>query len=365
MYQKAGIIGLGLIGGSLAKALKNRYSITEIVAYNRNQDVLLDAYRQGVIDAYATSINEIFCGCDIVFICTPVDKIFSFAQQLTQYVSKDCVITDVGSTKGKIYERMKELENNFYYIGGHPMTGSEKFRYQASKEHLFENAYYIISPSDHVPEEKTAEFKQMTERLGAIPVIIKPHLHDFLTAAVSHIPHIVAASLVHLVQDLDTAEGYMHLLAAGGFKDTTRIAASSPEMWQGICAENREEILSVLTSLETILSSFRKDLTDQNFPQIHTYFDQARRYRDTFSSVVPGQLVHRYEINVDVLDKPGSIAVIAVLLSSRNINIKNIGIVNNRETDNGVISIAFDTQKQQEESIALLRSMNYEVSVKQ
>ena len=157
--EKIGIIGLGLIGGSLAKALKNRIGVKEIAAYNRNEDVLKAAYDEGIIDLYSTEINDIFCGCDIIFICTPVSLIADYAKKLLPYVSKNCIITDVGSTKGKLYDRIKPLEDKFIYIGGHPMTGSEKSRYTFSKEHLFENAYYILSPAENVPDETVIFFK--------------------------------------------------------------------------------------------------------------------------------------------------------------------------------------------------------------
>ena len=159
MYKKVGVVGLGLIGGSLCKALRSRCNVKEIVASNRSEDVLISAKSEGVIDDYCLGITDIFKGCEIVFICTPVDKIFDYAKQLAPIVGKDCIISDVGSTKGRIYDEMSTLGDAITYIGGHPMAGSERFRYNASKEHLFENAYYIITPSENVPEQKTAEFK--------------------------------------------------------------------------------------------------------------------------------------------------------------------------------------------------------------
>lgn len=364
MLEKIGIIGLGLIGGSLAKALKNRMHTKTIVAANRSEDVLMAAYNEGIVDQYATDVTDIFCGCDVVFICTPVDKIFSYAQKLTQYVSANCIVSDVGSTKGHIYDQMKSLNNKFFFIGGHPMTGSEKFRYNAAKEHLFENAYYILTPDDNVPQTMVDEFEQTISAIGAIPIVVSPYQHDYIVASISHVPHIIASALCNSVKNMDTEKKHMQLLAAGGFKDITRIASSSPDMWSSICFDNKKEIVNALDNLESMISGIKASILADDGKAVYNYFNNARLYRDEFSNVNPGSFVKRYEIVIDVLDKPGSIAIIAVLFSSNNINIKNMSIVNNREQECGVLQIAFDSEEQRQKSVALLREMNYEVHIK-
>ncbi len=362
--NKVGIIGLGLIGGSIAKCLKNRLGVKTIAALNRNEDVLKDAYNEGVIDQYSTDDCSIFTGCDIVFICTPVSLITSYCEKLIPFIEKNCIITDVGSTKGKLYDNMKPFVNNFIYIGGHPMTGSEKSRYSASKEHLFENAYYILAPAENVSGEYVEFFKGITIKMGAIPVIVSPYEHDYITASISHVPQIIASALCNNVKKLDTPKEYMHQLAAGGFKDITRIASSNADMWESICFENKEQILNVLSSLEEVVSTLKTALLNNDSSSVYNYFDEAHKYRDSFSNVTPGSFVKRYEISIDVLDKPGSIAIITVLLSSNNINIKNMSIVNNRERENGVLNVSFDSEEQRAKSIELLQSMNYEVHKK-
>lgn len=364
MFSKIGIVGLGLIGGSLAKAFRNRTSVKTIVAFNRHEDVLLEAKNQGVIDEYATEITDIFEHCDIIFICTPVQNIIEYAEKLIPFVSKDCIISDVGSTKWELYQKMKQYSDKFTYIGGHPMTGSERFRYNASKEHLFENAYYILTPDETIPKGKTNAFSDLIRSIGAIIVILSPQEHDYIVASISHVPHIIASALVHNVKNLDTPNQYMHLLAAGGFKDITRIASSSPDMWQGICMENKEQILKVLSSFETVIQDIRQKLSQEQYQYVYDYFDAARVYRDSFHSVTPKSFVKRYEITVDVLDRPGSIAIIAVLFSSHGINIKNMSIVNNREQQQGALYFAFDTEEDRQKSISLLHNLNYDVFVK-
>ena len=225
------------------------------------------------------------------------------------------------------------------------MTGSEKFRYTASKEHLFENAYYIVAPDERVPQHMVENFTRVIKQIGAIPVEVSPYLHDYIVASISHVPHIIASSLCNNVRILDTPQGHMHKIAAGGFKDITRIASSNPDMWESICF-------------------VKKELTADDHSKVHNFFNEARMYRDSFSNITPGSFVKRYEIMIDVVDKPGSIAIIAVLLSSHNINIKNMSIVNNRERENGVLYVSFDSEEQRIKSINLLKELNYEVQIK-
>lgn len=364
MYKKVGIIGLGLIGGSLAKALKSRCNVEEIVACNRSKDVLETAFSQGVIDKYALDVTDIFKGCELVIICTPVDKIFEYAKKLTNFIDKDCIVTDVGSTKENIFKQMQVLSNKFIYIGGHPMTGSEKFRYHASKDYMFENAYYILTPNENVKDEAIKKLKSTIKNIGAIPIIISPFEHDYITAAISHMPHIIASSIVNTVKKLDNNEELIHLLAAGGFRDTTRIASSSPDMWEGICIENKENILKVLDLLIDTIQNVKKDIENEEKQKIYNFFDTARVYRDSFITANPKKYSQRFEISVGILDKPGSLAIIAVLLSSNGINIKNMAILNSREHDEGVLHLTFDSEEQRQKSVKILESMNYEVFIK-
>jgi len=363
MYDTVGIVGLGLLGGSLAKAFKNRAGAKKIIACNRNDDVLKLALDEGVIDEGTTVINDKFSECDIIFICTPVDCIFPSALELSKYIKKGCILTDVGSTKGNIYTKMLDLSDKVLFIGGHPMTGSEKYRYNYSKEHIFENAYYIVAPSDNVPEEETEKFKSALKMIGALPVEVSPFEHDYIVASISHVPHIIASCLVNNVKRLDGENQRMQMLAAGGFKDITRIASSSPDMWESICIENKKEILKVLESYEATIHEFKNHLKAEDKNGIHDLLNEAKTYRDNFSNNTPGLITKRYEIVVDVLDRPGSIAVIAVLLSSNGVNIKNIGIVNSREED-APLFISFANEEEREKSVRLLRNHNYDVHIK-
>lgn len=352
-----GIIGLGLIGGSIAKAIKEKSDI-KIVATNRSEKSLIDAYADGGIDQYSLGDLSIFSQCDIVFICTPVDKITEYVKQLIPYIKPDCIITDVGSTKSNIYNKMLEFDN-ICFIGGHPMAGSEKTGYKSAKDHLLENAYYILTPSKNVSEDQINMMYQLVKLIGAIPIIISPDTHDYTVAAISHVPHLVAAALVNTVKNLDDKHEYMHTLAAGGFKDITRIASSSPEVWDSICQDNKAEILKVLNAFEHNIKDIKSTL--ENNESLYGFFENAKDYRNTFAQKKHSALGSVYKINVDLKDRPGAIGTVATILNSQGLNIKNINILNSREYTDGILEILFETQADKNKAITILEFMNYTV----
>jgi len=364
--EKAGIIGLGLIGGSLAKALKKRGCFARIAAVNRSLPSLAQAVKDGVVDEYAVdsgltdeTLKKLFYDCDVIFLCAPVDKLPEYAERLTGLISPGCILTDVGSAKMSIYEYMTS-KSPVCFIGGHPMAGSEKTGYKNAVDYLFENAYYVLTPMPWVPETAVNRLTQIVERLGAIPIRMTPEAHDAAVAAVSHAPHVIAAALVNMIQSLDKS-GYLHALAAGGFKDLTRIASSSPEIWQAIALENRDELLSVLHSFTDTLRLFLDRLENADSGNIFEFFNKAKIYRDSFANKTSGAHNREFEIRVDVEDKPGIIATVATILSFNGINIKNIGILNSREYENGILQIVLDDEKALAKSYELLKRMNFNV----
>ena len=364
MTAKAGIIGLGLIGGSLAKALKNKCGFTHISAVNRSLPPLEQAAKDGAVDEYAVEssltddiVRGLFYDCEVIFLCAPVDMIPKHVELLRGAVSPDCILTDVGSAKMSIYQYMSS-QAPVCFIGGHPMAGSEKTGYTNAIHYLFENAYYVLTPMPWVPEAAISRLTQIVEKLGAVPIRMEPSAHDAAVAAISHAPHVIASALVNLVQSLDTS-GNLRALAAGGFKDLTRIASSSPEIWQAISVENRSELMNVLYSFMDLLQSFADNLNNSDSAAIAEFFDSAKKYRDSFANKAVGVYKRRFEIRVEVEDKPGIIATVAAILSFNGINIKNIGVLNSREYENGILQIVFDDEASLKKSSELLKRMNY------
>ncbi len=353
--MKIGILGFGLIGGSIAKALKNKTEV-EIVAYSRSEQPLINGVNEGVLSGYSTTDIGIFNGCRYIFICTPVDRIPGYVEQLVKTVGKDCIFTDVGSTKYEIYKRMSQL-HGIKFIAGHPMAGSEKTGFAAASEHLYENAYYIISPNDNITDDELSEFIGLVKAMGALPLSIDPKHHDFVVAAVSHVPHIIASALVNTVRSLDDERQLMHTVAAGGFKDITRIASSSPEVWSSICFENKDEILKVMSEFAKVFDSYRSNIEAEDKTELYDRFDTAKHYRDTFTQKRTTDDYH--SLLVDIEDVQGILAQIVTLLSSSGVDIKNIGIVNNREYADGVLQIVFARKEDLETSAKLLERRGY------
>ncbi len=361
MFHTVGFIGLGLIGGSIAKKMKENDPDIRIYATAHHKETITEAYREGLIENSELLDFTAFCDCDYIFLCAPVQRNLDALRHLKSIIRKDCYITDVGSTKTEIHEEVIRLGLSSNFIGGHPMTGSEKTGILSARTTLLENAYYIITPTSVTPEEKIQEFRHFVLSLGSIPLILDYRTHDYSTAAISHLPHMLAYTLVNLVQKIDDEKETMKTIAAGGFKDITRIASSSPEMWQNICMSNRDSILSLMDQYMDALSTLRKDIADSNEQALLNTFQNAKDYRDSFEVRSVQSPDRFYELFVDLADKTGGIATIATILASEQISIKNIGIVNNREFEDGVLRIEFYDEPSALHAAECLSHRNYVV----
>ncbi len=361
MKQKIGFIGLGLIGGSLAKAIRQYYPESEIIAFDKSREALALATQESVIDTACSSVDDNFSRCDYIFLCTPVSSNNAYLTQLKPYIHENCILTDVGSVKTPIHEEIKALELEKNFIGGHPMAGSEKTGYANSKAMLIENAYYILTPAEKVSPDKIEKLSSFVESLKAIPIALDYARHDYITGTISHLPHLLAAGLVNYVKENDSEDELMKLLAAGGFKDMTRIASSSPVMWQQICLENSGNITEILEKYIALLGRIKKMIENKNSQDLYDMFDASRNYRNSIPDASAGPIKKAFALYCDIVDEAGGIATIATILASNNINIKNIGIIHNREFEEGVLRIEFYDEKASEEATRLLQKHKYTV----
>jgi prephenate dehydrogenase len=362
---KVGFIGFGLIGGSIARALKKLSPNYYLFAYDYHRDKpstdLQAALLDGVLNSITTTLSEDFPEADLLFLCAPVLSNINYLQQLKPYLKPDCILTDVGSVKSNIHTAVEGLGLTKQFIGGHPMTGSEKTGYLNSYALLLENAYYILTPTKNVPEYMVSFLQGLVKKLGSIPVVLEAEEHDEITAAISHVPHIIAAQLVNLVRESDDEAEKMRELAAGGFKDITRIASSSPVMWQNICLTNSEQIKKLLDRYISSLQIASEALANMDEDYLYHMFDTAGEYRSAIPNKSIGMLKKMFEIYLDIVDEAGAIATIATLLASNQISIKNIGIIHNREFEEGVLRIEFYDAQAQEKAITLLNRYNYRI----
>ena len=331
-----GFIGLGLIGGSIAKTIRKFHPDYHILAYAKHKETLAAALNCNAIDAVLEEKDERYHTCDYIFLCAPVEYNIEYLKYLKNVISDDCIITDAGSVKGPIHKAVEELGMDHCFIGGHPMAGSEQSGFEHSSDHLLENAYYILTPGGQVPLEKLTEFSELIDSLGSIPMVLTAEEHDFITAGVSHLPHIIASSLV-----------------------ITRIASSSPVMWEQICIENHENISSVLDEYIRMLIQIRCSIDNQEASYLYDMFARSRDYRDSIDASSSGLINKTYMLYIDIVDEAGGIATIATILAMEGISIKNIGIIHNREFEQGVLKIEFYEQNALEKGCALLKKRNY------
>lgn len=359
MRKRIGFIGLGLIGGSIARAVRQYDPDYEIIAFDKNKEALALATQESVIDVAVTAIDDNFRRLDYIFLCAPVACNTAYLKQIAEYLHEECILTDVGSVKTSIHTEVERLGIDRYFIGGHPMAGSEKSGYGNSKAMLIENAYFVLTPSTAVPKEKLARYQAFVEHLRAIPVVLDYKEHDYVTGAISHLPHIIASSLVNFVRDTDTKEELMKNLAAGGFKDLTRIASSSPTMWQHICLKNKENISQILGSYIDTLKEIKGYIDRSDEQALYHWFESSRSYRNAIPGSSAGPIKKAYAVYCDIIDEAGGIAAIATILASNGINLKNIGIVHNREFEEGVLRIEFYDEASSKKASELLQKFRY------
>lgn len=357
--QTVGFIGLGLIGGSIAKKIKANDPSVKIYANAHHEHTVEEAHREGIIENSGILPLSAFEVCDCIFLCAPVHRNIGYLRELKDVIRPDCLITDVGSTKTEIHEEVIRLGLEKNFIGGHPMTGSEKTGIANADTRLLENAYYIITPTAATEGETVAQFRRFVVSLGSIPLILDYKTHDYSTAAISHLPHMIAFSLVNLVQNIDDGNETMKTIAAGGFKDLTRIASSSPEMWENICVSNRECILSLIDQYINSLQGLRGYIDASDSHALLDYFGRVKDYRDSFPVRSVRSPDRFYEMFVDLADEAGGIATVAGILAAEDINIKNIGIVNNREFASGVLRIEFGDDDSLNRAADLLSQRGY------
>lgn len=364
-----GFIGLGLIGGSIARGIKRARPDIRIMAYMRTRSKLEQARAEGIVDVILDGIDENLSRCGLIFLCTPVEYNARYLTAIRPFLREGALITDVGSTKTSIHEEIRRQGLEDRFVGGHPMAGSEKTGYEHSTDHLLENAYYIVTPPtgcgvetdgcgveaicagtavrcadislSRRQSENVGRVLAVAQAIGAIPMVLDYREHDKVVAAISHLPHLVASSLVNLVKDSDSAAGTMKQVAAGGFKDITRIASSSPEMWEQICMTNTAPIADILERYIASLTQILDQVKRRDGSAVYQLFETSRDYRDSITERARGSVEPSYEFSVDVADKVGAISTISVILAAKGISIRNIGINNNREQGEGALKIVF------------------------
>lgn len=291
-FGTVGIFGVGLLGGSLGLALKAQGLSEKVVGIGRNRQRLQLAFEKGAVDEVSTDLSEAASGIDLLVIATPVELIPDFAEQAAEKMKPGSIITDVGSTKERIVvESEKRLEGGLvHFIGSHPMAGSEKTGVQAARKELFQGAICFVTPSDRTAIEALDIVEQLWKSVGGRTQIVSPDKHDRLVAISSHLPHLLASMLSYYAKDQHKALEELTLAIGTGFKDTTRIAAGSEELWTDICLHNKDNLIDTLTEFKSLLEQLLAELGAENVDEIERILRIGREFRENLNnnSHLPG-----------------------------------------------------------------------------
>lgn len=282
LINKLAIIGVGLIGGSLARALRRAGACNNITGYGRDETNLLKAVELGVIDEYSQDISAVVANADVVVLATPLNTIEPLLSSMAATLQPHTVITDVGSAKGSVVRAARSALNNKLerFVPGHPIAGTEQSGVEASFADLFDNHMVILTPLEENAPEAVGLVTRMWEACGATVVSLSVEHHDQVLAATSHLPHILAYSLVDCLASMNEHDEIFRF-SAGGFRDFTRIASSSPEMWSDICVSNRDNLLQVIEQFEHRLEEITTLIRDSDREQLREIFARVKRTRDT------------------------------------------------------------------------------------
>jgi prephenate dehydrogenase len=355
------VIGLGLIGGSICQAFKKKglrvYGVSSRGTIEKA--VGIHAVDEGF--EYG-ALGEAVKKSGAVFICTPLLGIGETIPEVFRHSQRNTIVSDVGSTKAvicRIADEERRAAKGVHFVGGHPMAGSEKSGIESANPYLFYDAVYVLTPLPDTPRSVVKRLSSLIALLGAKVMVLAPDLHDRIAAEVSHLPHILAVLLTNQLADRDS--DLFRNLAAGGFRDMTRIASSSFSVWRDIIRTNVEEVRRSLTDFQAGIGRTLERLNDEQY--LRDLFERANRERKTIPKYSKGFLKPLYDVRVTVKDRPGELAKITNIAYYRGVNIKDIEIVNIREGEGGILRLGFSEKEDARCVAAVLEEHGYEVSV--
>ena len=281
LFQKVTIIGVGLLGASLAKACKGRGLVDEITGYGRNCENLRKAKDLKIIDHYSGDLSEAVSDADLVVLCTPVLTIVPLIQSLVSQVQPGTIITDVGSVKESVvHSADKLMPEGIFFVGSHPIAGGENSGLESSTASLYQDAKCIVTPTEKTDTTALKKISALWHALSMNVISLSAEEHDFIFGAVSHLPHIVAYALMNTLGGLKTPNNLeVTGFSGAGLRDITRIASSDPVMWRDICLSNRNHSLSLINRFQNKLEEIRNTIERGDGQKLEKEFVAANKYR--------------------------------------------------------------------------------------
>lgn len=283
-WNKVTLVGVGLLGGSLGLALKQRRLARSVSGFVRRKASIKECERAGAVDTATLDLGEAVSGADLVILCTPIAQMRSLLEQMLPFLAPGAIVTDVGSVKKSLVRDLSVLAGKAraHFVGSHPMAGSEKTGVAAAQPGLFVDCICVITPEADSNRGAVRKVVKLWESVGSRVLRLAPDLHDQLVSRSSHLPHVLAAQLSNLVLDPRSPK-HQATLCANGFRDSTRIASGSPEMWRDIAVANRPHLLRALDEFMRGLSGFKRVLEHGDQAAISRFFEQAKQRRDRWS----------------------------------------------------------------------------------
>lgn len=356
--NKIAIVGLGLIGGSLAKAIKHSNPQIEIAAFDYPY-VLENAAKEKTIDESLNKVEDSL-KYDLIFLCLPIQESLNIFEQLSPHLKPNQIISDLCSVKGVFAEKWLKLNSRGVYIGAHPMAGKEQGGYKNSDSLLFENSVFIIS-DENKNSSVIKDYTKIIELTGARITFLNPFLHDKIVSKVSHLPQLLA---VLLVNEAATNQNGVQFLdfGAGGFRDMTRIATSDFKIWQSIIKNNKSEIINSLFSFRDSLKKYISIIENEDYDSLSKEFSKARTSREEIPFSTKGFLSPLFDITIFVKDQPGMILKFSSILSENNINIKDLELLKIREGSGGNFKLYFETETDALKAKSLLEAAGFKTN---
>ena len=274
IFRRVTIVGVGFMGGSLGMALRQHKLAREVVGLSSRPSSLVEAIKVGAIDEAITDVDKAIRHADLVVLATPVESIIKLFPTINPFLRRGCIITDLGSTKAEIVETAESLTHPSFFVGSHPLVGSEKKGVENARADLFDKAVCLMTPTKMTNPMIKEKVKYLWTKLGAQVKFLLPEEHDEILAYVSHLPHVLAYALMEMIPDK-----YMEY-GAGGLKDTTRIASSSPQIWHDICFSNPKNVVKSLDQLVKVLSEIRKAIVGRDNRALMNHFMKGKEKRD-------------------------------------------------------------------------------------
>ena len=352
------ILGLGLMGGSLSWALTRAgYDVT---GWDRDRETVLQASRIGVVSRACPELSPAVADAELVFVATPVRSIAAVISDAVPFTRPGTIFSDLGSVKEAVIAQVTAvLPQDRFFVPGHPMTGSEQQGIDAADPFLFQNAAYILMEDPRTPPALIQLVATAVKATGAHLLMLSAAEHDRIVALVSHLPHLLAATLAKTAGSEEENHPGTLNLAAGGFRDTTRIATGSPALWEEIVLANRDKVLTAIDAFQKELDSLKQVLGEADGSGLRQFLQRGRETRLQIPAKNKGFLTLLHEMVVTVEDKPGTIDAVLRHLAQAGLNIKDIEILRVREGDGGTLRLALENEAAVEEAVRVLSDRGF------